>query len=143
MQTLIRASLLAAVIVPWIADHSAGQDPGRRYTPTGSTLSPYLNYFSGEDPGVLDKYHAFVRPTLRLQQTIRQQASRLHQLGGEVEQVRQTEVEATGIGGRFLDYSHHYPQPGWTSRSDGRRVSVSQNYSHYFPSQPDGLARGR
>jgi len=141
VQTLLRSSLLAVVVLSWNAGRSEGQDPTRRYNPAGSTLSPYLNYFSGEDPGVLDRYHAFVRPTVRLQQTIRQQTARLYQLRGEVEQARQTEAEATGIGGKFVDYSHHFPQPGWTTRSDGRRVSVSTNYSHFFPSQPDGLTR--
>jgi hypothetical protein len=76
-----------------------------------------MGYFIGPDPGVLDRYNAYVRPSLNLQQAIQAQNARLGQLGSELDQVRRAEAGAgtTGIGGAFMNYSHYYP-PANTGR---------------------------
>lgn len=111
MRTFLLASGLLVTIIGGLALRAAGAEPLYRYAPSRPTISPYMNYFIGPDPGVLDRYNAYVRPSLDLQYALRSQNARLGQLGSELDQVRRDERGAgtTGIGGAFMNYSHYYP----------------------------------
>ena len=70
-----------------------------------------MNYFIGPDPVTLDRYNAYVRPSLQLQQTDTRQNARLQQLNGEVQILKQSGTGPTGKGGTFQNYSHFYSMP--------------------------------
>lgn len=84
----------------------------RQVAPAQPALSPYLNFFTDNNPGVLDPFNAFVRPSLELQRTINQQNAAINRLGNQVQQVQQAPTPAgvTGIGGSFRNYMHYYPR---------------------------------
>ena len=87
-----------------------GRFGGRR-----PTLSPYLGLFR-RDNGVLPNYHMFVRPRLRLDNTLNYQQGAIYGLERETIQLEQAIPGTTGTQGappRFQNYLHYYPMgPG-------------------------------
>ncbi len=120
---MFRLSVLIAsgVMLFAVQQTEAQQRPTRYQSPSGPTLSPYLLY-SRRPLGVVDNYHAFVRPRVQLRSTLSTQDRRISQLDGNVRDVqrdvrtlsgvRPSGVAPTGTGSSYLNYSHYYPQAG-------------------------------
>jgi hypothetical protein len=90
----------------------SGIQPPRR-----PSISPYLN-LGNENSGVLSPYHAFVVPgLLQQQQQIKSFALQARTLGLERNRSTDPELRQTGLGGRFQNYSHFYPE----QRSNSKR----------------------
>ena len=108
--------VLAFVCCATFASSLVAQGP--RYQPRTPTFSPYLDYFR-RDVGALDVYNSIVRPNRELRSTLSRQQSTLLQGRQRIEQL-QTQVDSgvspTGVGSRFMDYSHYY-----SKRPAGRR----------------------
>lgn len=92
------------------------QGSGRYQSPSGPTVTPYLDYFRAPT-GTLDTYNQYVRPRKLLTQTINQQEQQLDMLQ---ERVNTVEKER----GRTAIRS---PSIGPTGN-----VPTRMNYSHYF-----------
>ena len=108
--------ILTALLLVFVCASSAhAQRPSRYQSPSGATISPYLNYFR-QDTGVLNQYYHFVRPDLRLRDTIQdlerttvQQRSQIRNLESDFLQIREPSARPTGTGSGFMNYSHFYP----------------------------------
>jgi hypothetical protein len=115
----VAATLL---VVGWLAGSAqlaSGQgNPPPSYRPSTPTFSPWMDLY--QHSGVLDNYHNYVRPQLRLRETLRNQENSIQSLGQYVYQPQsQKEGNAapTGIGAGFMSYSHYYPSSGMSARA--------------------------
>ena len=114
--------VLVAGVVLWPLPAAHAQ---RGYTPYRPTLSPWLDLFR-RDSGPLDNYHTFVRPEIRLRETlqrqqanIRRQGTALRSLGQEMTRFeREGLMRPTGTASVFMNYSHYYQSRG---SAGGRR----------------------
>ncbi len=122
---MTRIGLLVAIVFLGIAfqnsDAAAQRRVGRYRSPSGPTITPYLNYFRNEpfSWGVRDSYNQFVNPqrqlsdTLRRQQTgIRNVETRVEAVNNEVRRTREVNARPTGVGATFMNYSHYYSRGG-------------------------------
>ena len=106
---------------------AAQQRPGRplQYqSPSGTPITPYLNYFRRDRRSPVSPYDTFVRPRQQLGQTLYEQRYGLNRVGtrlrtfeGEVadefqQEQRQRErpslARPTGTGSTFFNFSHYY-----------------------------------
>lgn len=94
-----------ALGIGWADDASAQ----RRYSsPSGPTLSPYLDYFR-RDVGLTNSYYNFVQPKRQLDQALREQRDAIQQLSNSVEnQQRATLARPTGIGAGFMNHGSYF-----------------------------------
>ena len=105
-------------VLVWQASEAEAQVGVSRYeSPAGPTISPYLDYFR-RDTGLLNRHHAFVRPQIEMQRSVRQlqqtslqQQVQLGNLRGQLQTLRESTAAPTGTGSRFMDYSHYYRLP--------------------------------
>jgi len=122
--------VLAAIALAAAAGHAEAQIP-RYESPSGPTLSPYLNYFRN-DYGALNPYYNFIRPQRNLESALYNlnMAERANQ--AQLRRLQQgllapSDAAATGIRVTYMNYSHYYPglqQPSAPRRSPaqfGRR----------------------
>jgi hypothetical protein len=89
------------------------------------TFSPWLQLFNN-NPGPLDNYHQYVRPEMRLRQTLANQELSLMQQStaiGVLDQRQQMMGRPIGIsptgtttGATFMDTSHYFPLNRGTTR---------------------------
>ncbi len=112
-----RLCLFAALMFCLLTPASAQKQRRQGYrSPSGPTLSPYLLYRNFPS-GPLDNYHSFVRPTLRLQSTIRTQGQQLRTLERDVRtiestrgaQIRRSDLSPTGHGATFMNLHGFFP----------------------------------
>ncbi len=105
-----------AISIPFASASSAGaQRPGSPERFSRPTFSPWFGLFSRETRA-LDNYHSYVRPEIRLRNTLGQQANALRQqkttilgLGQEIRAVeRGGGPRPTGTGSGFMIYSHYF-----------------------------------
>jgi hypothetical protein len=97
------------------------------YRPSSPTFSPWLNLYQ-RNSGPLDPYHTMVLPRFQLRNTLQQQASEIdlnssmiNTNGQQLSQIQeQGGVEPTGTGSVFMQYSHYYP-----SGPNGARVGLA------------------
>jgi hypothetical protein len=85
-----------------------------RYYPSRPTFSPWLYLYRGE-AGPLDPYNAWVRPQMEYQEAMRQietrfreQETSINRLRYENQLLRESTLPPTGVGSRFMDFSHFY-----------------------------------
>ncbi|MCS7239286.1 MAG: hypothetical protein NZ899_13620 [Thermoguttaceae bacterium] len=138
----ISAAILFTAVVA-----SRAQAQGRYY-PSRPTFSPWLYLYRGE-AGPLDPYNAWVRPQFEYQDAMRaienrfrQQEQNLSRLRQESGMLRQALMPPTGVGSRFMDYSHFYGGVGGASRrrseprlqiqSPSRLSNVADRYKRVF-----------
>ncbi len=118
--SILIASLLVVSARPALAQYGFSPRPGSSYGSFGRGLgrprvSPWMNLYRGE-AGPIDNYHGFVRPEMRLRDTLRRQqmgmrrqAAAIGSLGAEFARSRTaTGVRPTGTGSVFMNYSHYY-----------------------------------
>ena len=90
-----------------------------RYTPTRGPISPWMDMFQ-RHPGPLDNYHSYVKPEMQAQNQFNQQQNALAQNAAGVQVLgqqmadakKESQVNPTGTGSVFMDYSHYYPAKG-------------------------------
>ncbi len=117
-----------------------------RYVPSRPPLSPWLNLYRG-NLGPVDPYNFWVRPQLEFQDSMRRlstqfenQRIRVQQLEQETLRMRLEAARPTGVGARFMDYSHYFfgqgsPTVRPTQRPSrvtlgGRSSSAADRYKH-------------
>lgn len=91
----------------------------RRYrSPSGPTITPYLDYFRRDNGVLRDPYNAWVRPRRIVRDEIYQQRQSLYTLGrglrdvnrdvNQMQSLRASGASPTGTGSSFMNYSHYY-----------------------------------
>lgn len=122
----------ATLLMP--AESAAQGNFSRRYaSPSGPTLTPYLDYFR-EGNGVLDTYHNFIRPRAQMSNQIQAYNDRLSQteqqgdlLGKDVKKMQQpiSRAAVTGSAATYMNYAHYYSGLGnsGSGGGGGRRLS--------------------
>ncbi len=122
MKTLYQG-LFVAVALAALSAPAWGQRPfqPRTYVPSRPTLSPYLDYFRF-NTGVVNNFHAYIRPGRELDQYLRSQGSAIQQnrtqLGTlrqdvtQLGEMRDPGIGPTGHGATFMNHSHFYPSMG-------------------------------
>ncbi len=137
-----RLQLGLAVLVACVVLSSARAAHAQRgYTPyRRPTLSPWLNLYR-RDSGPLDSYHMFVRPEIRLRETlqrqqanIRRQGAGLNSLGQQMTRYeREGPVRPTGTGSTFMNYSHFFPVRGAAASRSFRPPPPRRSYRSFRP----------
>ena len=93
-----------------LAGPAAGQYP-RYVPPSGRTLPNELNYFR-QDVGLMDQYNTFVSPFRQLDNQLRtmqqQQRADFQAAAKGISQIRTSQAAPTGVGARYMNYSHYY-----------------------------------
>ncbi|HJS06116.1 MAG TPA: hypothetical protein VJ809_00605 [Pirellulales bacterium] len=109
----------AAIVFLPMAARAQGR-PGQ-YAPSRPTVSPYLNLLR-RDAGPVTNYYTQVRPqqqqqainqqqrsiNLQQQSLLQTQQQGLRTVQEGLLQIRQPEVNPTGTGGGFMNFSHFY-----------------------------------
>jgi hypothetical protein len=106
---------VAGALLAWEASgqHANAQAPYRRYTsPSGPTITPYLEYFRTDTGAVGDPYNAFIAPhrqlNSRLSELSQRQQADFDSNQQQISQLRRSVAAPTGIGGTFMNFSHYY-----------------------------------
>jgi hypothetical protein len=95
-----------------------------RFYPSRPTFSPWLYLYRGQT-GPLDPYNAWVRPQMEYQDAMRaierrfrEQETSINRLRQENQLLRESTLPPTGVGSRFMDYSHFYGGGGASVRRE-------------------------
>ena len=103
---------LPGIVLATAFSSTASAQISRYRPPGGSPIPAALDYFR-RDVGVLDPYNTFVAPRRQLYsqlQTLNQQEQADFQAAqSQISSVRQSAAAPTGVGARFMNYSHYYP----------------------------------
>ena len=119
--------VLATILLNPGTASAQGNFPRRYQSPSGPTITPYLDYFRN-DNGVLNPYYNFVRPkaemrnnTQRLMNELRATEANANQLGRELKDMQNapSRAAATGTAATFDSLGHYYPAR--TGGGGGRR----------------------
>ena len=124
MRRLNLISIMLMLMTGFILSHGTPA-AAQGYRPATPTLSPWLNLYEKRG-GPLDPYHQFVRPELRLRDTLRQQdltnqrqGADVSALGSQVTQMEEDQrapISPTGSASVFMSYSHYYYAQGAAGR---------------------------
>ena len=113
--TLVIAAVALLADLSAFAQGPPGQRPFAPYRPTRPTFSPWFNLYR-EDAGVLDNYHTFVRPEIRLRNALNRQEYDINRQRMDFQSMRQNMsgmqrtlgMRPTGASSSFMNYSHYY-----------------------------------
>ena len=117
--TLVIAAAALLTALPASAQYPSGRRPYSPFQPARPTISPWFNLYNQEG-GALDNYHTFVRPEMRLRNTLRQQQYDINRQGMDIQSMRRNMsgvnrtlgMRPTGSGSMFMNYSHYYNYSG-------------------------------
>lgn len=109
----VRTVVIAVVFICCAVSVNSANAQGARYRPHTPKFSPYLDYFK-RDRGALDVYNSIVRPNQEIRSEFARQRRGLTEQRGQIEQLQQQnrgrgDLAPTGVGARFMDFSHFYP----------------------------------
>ncbi|MFM7844036.1 MAG: hypothetical protein ACKPEY_07375 [Planctomycetota bacterium] len=118
--TIALTFVLAGFLLHPSTAAAQGNFPRRYQSPSGPTITPYLDYFR-QDNGVLNPYYNFIRPKAEMRNSAQQLTKELRAteanaklLGREMKdlQTAPSRAAATGTAATFDSLGHYYSGGG-------------------------------
>jgi len=121
----LRLLLIAGICLAGLMLTASNGYAQQRYEPAYPTFPPSFNYFRSGS-GLLNNYYGFVQRDRQIESTqkimrenAQKQQATINDLQGQISEVREAQVGATGKGSSFMNFSHYF---GGRSGASPRRA---------------------